>query len=332
MGVVFPWSTGSSYASAGVSIAEGDRAVELIKARIGAATRPEVIGSIGGFAGLFDGRFSSMSEPILVSGTDGVGTKSVIAQTLDRHDTIGIDAVAMVVDDIVCEGAEPLFVLDYIACGLVIPERVADIVAGVARGCELAGAALLGGETAEHPGMMAEDEYDLATFAVGVVDASKRLGAHRVVEGDVIYGLASSGLHANGYSLVRKLILDHDLDLGARFDDADPRTLGDALLEPCTIYAPQVLALARAGSIHAAAHVTGGGLQANVARVIPEHLVAEIDWSAWQRPPLFTYLQTVGAIPEEEMRRVFNCGIGMAVVAPSDPATQARARRIGVIR
>lgn len=320
---------GSTYEAAGVSIAEGDRAVELIKQRIGKATRPEVLGGIGGFAGLFDGRFANLENPVLVSGTDGVGTKLQIAQTLDRHDTIGIDAVAMVVDDIVCEGAEPLFLLDYISCGRVVPERIADIVGGIARGCEIAGAALLGGETAEHPGVMDDDEYDIATFAVGVVDASERLGAHRVVEGDVIIGLPSSGLHANGYSLVRKLILDRDLDLNAPYSDEDARTLGETLLEPCAIYAPEVLEHARAGRLHAAAHITGGGLEANLMRVIPEGLSIDIDWSTWSRPPIFRYLREIGEVPEDELRRVFNCGIGMCLVAPADQAPDGL--RIGTV-
>lgn len=312
--------SGATYEASGVSIEEGDRAVDLIKGRIGGATRPEVLGGLGGFAGLFDARFKDFEEPVLVSGTDGVGTKTVIAQTLDRHDTIGIDAVAMVVDDIVCEGAEPLFVLDYISCGKVVAERIADIVGGVAQGCEMSGAALLGGETAAHPGLMAEDEYDLATFAVGVVDASKRLGAHKVQEGDSIIGLPSSGLHANGFSLVRKLILDHDLDLFDKYSDQDTRSLGEALLEPCAIYALEVLKYARAGTVNAAAHITGGGLVANTMRVIPEGLDIEIDWTAWERPAIFNYLQEVGNVPEEEMRKVFNLGIGMTLVGAPDSA------------
>lgn len=311
---------GSTYDEAGVSIEAGDRAVELIRRQMD-VTRPEVMGSLGGFAGLFDGRFSGYEHPVLVSGTDGVGTKSLIAQTLDRHDTIGIDAVAMVVDDIVCEGAEPLFVLDYIACGRVVPERIADIVGGVATGCRRSGAALLGGETAEHPGVMDDDEYDLAAFAVGVVDESKRIGAHLVREGDALIGLASSGLHANGFSLVRKLILDHDLDLRMPFSDDEPRALGETLLEPCRIYAPSVLAAVRAGGVHAAAHITGGGIVGNLPRVLPEGLGARVDRTAWTPQPIFEFLEQVGAIGDDEMWRVFNRGIGMILVA--DPASAA---------
>jgi phosphoribosylformylglycinamidine cyclo-ligase len=224
----------------------------------------------------------------------------------------------MVVDDIVCEGAEPLFVLDYLSCGKVVPERIADIVAGIAKGCEIAGAALLGGETAEHPGLMHDDEYDLATFAVGVVDQEKRLGAHLVKSGDAIIGLPSTGVHANGFSLVRKLILDHDLDLFAPYSSLDERTLGEALLEPCAIYSPAVLEAMRQGQLHAAAHITGGGLQANIDRVVPPTMRAVLDWDVWDRPPLFTYLGQVGEVSEHEMRRVFNLGIGMALIVPHD--------------
>ncbi|MFP5225403.1 MAG: phosphoribosylformylglycinamidine cyclo-ligase [Actinomycetota bacterium] len=315
----------STYEQAGVSIEAGDRAVELIKERIGAATRPEVRGDLGGFAGLFDGRFANLSKPILVSGTDGVGTKTLIAQTLDVHDTIGIDAVAMVVDDVVCEGAEPLFVLDYIAIGKVIPSKIADLVSGVAEGCRQAGAALLGGETAEHPGVMDIDEYDLATFCVGVVDEDSRLGAHRVREGDAIIGFASSGLHANGYSLVRKLILDHDLVLEDRFDEAEPRTLGEVLLTPCRIHSPAVLALARESLTHAAAHITGGGITGNLPRVLPEGLGASVDPSAWKREPIFGYLERLGQIEPDEAWRVFNRGLGMMLVVPSDRVDDALA-------
>lgn len=315
----------STYEQAGVSIEAGDRAVELIKQRVGRATRPEVRGDLGGFAGLFDGRFAEMERPILVSGTDGVGTKTLIAQTLDRHDTIGIDAVAMVVDDVVCEGAEPLFVLDYISIGKVIPEKVADIVGGVAEGCRQAGAALLGGETAEHPGVMDEDEYDLATFCVGVVDEAKRLGAHRVQEGDAIIGFASSGLHANGYSLVRKLILDHDLDLSAPFDEAELRTLGDVLLTPCRIHSPAVLALAKAGLVHAAAHITGGGITGNLPRVLPEGLGAAVDPTAWTPEPIFGFLERIGQIEPDEAWRVFNRGLGMMLALPAEHVDAALA-------
>ncbi len=309
----------TDYASSGVSLEANDEAVELISKRIAAAgaTRPEVLGQIGGFAAAFDGRFAGLAEPILVSATDGVGTKLKIAQTLGRHDTVGIDLVAMVVDDIVCSGAEPLFLLDYIAIGQNIPERTADIVEGIARGCAMAGAALIGGETAEHPGVMDPDDYDLAAFGVGVVDRSKMLGPERVVEGDVVIGLASSGLHANGYSLVRKLILDRDLDLSMAVPGCEA-TLGEELLTPCRIHAAAVLSAMHAGEVHAAAHITGGGIAGNMARALPEGLGARLRSQEWARQPIFDFLQRTGDIPEEEMRRVFNLGLGMVLFVPSD--------------
>ena len=304
------------YTRAGVDIRAGDDAVSLIKKHAAATLRPEVLEGIGGFAGLFSARFENIEDPILVSGTDGVGTKLLIAQTLGRHDTIGIDAVAMVVDDIVCNGAEPLFLLDYIACGKLVPERIAEIVSGIADGCRIAGCALLGGETAEHPGAMDPDAYDLATFGVGVIERARMLGAEHVRDGDVIVGLRSSGLHANGYSLVRKIILDRDLSLDLRPPGLEG-TLGDALLTPCRIHGPAVLAAARATEIHAAAHVTGGGIEANLARVLPEGLGATVHLGSWQRPPIFTYLGETGELSEIEMRKVFNLGLGMAIFLPS---------------
>jgi len=305
-----------AYTQAGVDIRAGDDAVSLIKKHAAATLRPEVLEGIGGFAGLFSARFENLEDPVLVSGTDGVGTKLLIAQTLGRHDTIGIDAVAMVVDDVVCNGAEPLFLLDYIACGKLVPERIAEIVSGIAEGCRIAGCALLGGATAEHPGAMDPDAYDLATFGVGVVERARMLGAERVRDGDVIVGLRSSGLHANGYSLVRKIILDRDLSLDVRPPDVEG-TLGDALLTPCRIHAPAVLAAARATEIHAAAHVTGGGIEANLARVLPQGLGATLHLGSWQRPPIFTYLGETGGLREIEMRKVFNLGLGMAIFLPS---------------
>jgi len=305
-----------AYTQAGVDIRAGDDAVSLIKKHAAATLRPEVLEGIGGFAGLFSARFENLEDPVLVSATDGVGTKLLIAQTLGRHDTIGIDAVAMVVDDVVCNGAEPLFLLDYIACGKLVPERIAEIVSGIAEGCRIAACALLGGETAEHPGAMDPDAYDLATFGVGVVERARMLGAERVRDGDVIVGLRSSGLHANGYSLVRKIILDRDLSLDLRPPGLE-ETLGDALLTPCRIHAPAVLAAARATEIHAAAHVTGGGIEANLARVLPQGLGATLHLGSWQRPPIFTYLGETGGLSEIEMRKVFNLGLGMAIFLPS---------------
>jgi phosphoribosylformylglycinamidine cyclo-ligase len=311
------------YRTSGVDIEAGDDAVSLIKKLAGTTYRPEVLESIGGFAGAFSGKFPNLKDPVLVSGTDGVGTKLLIAQTLGRHDTIGIDAVAMVVDDIVCNGAEPLFLLDYIACGKLVPERIAEIVSGVAEGCRIAGCALLGGETAEHPGAMDPDAYDIATFAVGVVDRGAMLGPERVREGDVIIGLRSSGLHSNGYSLVRKIILDRDLSLDARVPGTEG-TLGDELLRPCRIHAPAVLAAARATELHAAAHVTGGGIEGNLARVLPEGLGATVRLATWQRPEIFTYLGKTGGLSEIEMRKVFNLGLGMAIFLPSGSVDVAR--------
>ena len=306
----------SAYSKAGVDIQAGDDAVALIKESARATMRPEVVEGIGGFAGAFSAAFEGLIDPVLVSGTDGVGTKLLIAQTLGRHETIGIDAVAMVVDDIVCTGAEPLFLLDYIACGKLVPERIAEIVSGIADGCRIAGCSLLGGETAEHPGAMDPDAYDLATFAVGVVERARMLGPDRVREGDVIVGLQSSGLHSNGYSLVRKIILDRDLSLDVRPDGLGA-TLGDALLTPCRIHAPAVLAAARATEIHAAAHVTGGGIEGNLNRALPEGLGAVVHLGTWQRLPIFTYLGETGRLTEIEMRKVFNLGLGMAIFLPS---------------
>ncbi len=306
----------NAYTEAGVDIQAGDAAVSLIKKFAQTTTRPEVLEGIGGFAGAFSAAFEGMADPVLVSGTDGVGTKLLIAQTLGKHDTIGIDAVAMVVDDIVCSGAEPLFLLDYIACGKLVPERIAEIVSGIAEGCRIAGCSLLGGETAEHPGAMDPDAYDLATFAVGVAERARMLGSARVRDGDVIVGLGSSGLHANGYSLVRKIVLDRDLSLDAR-SPALGETLGEALLTPCRIHAPAVLAAARATEIHAAAHVTGGGIEGNLSRVLPPGFGAAVHVGTWQRPPIFTYLGETGGISENEMRKVFNLGLGMAIFLPS---------------
>lgn len=332
---------GSTYAGAGVSLDANDRSVELIAKAIAdvGATRPEVLGGIGGFAAGFRGSFTSLADPILISATDGVGTKLSIAQTLGRHDTVGIDLVAMVADDIVCAGAEPLFLLDYLSCGQNNPERTAEIVGRIARGCVIAGMALIGGETAEHPGVMDPDEYDLAAFGVGVVDRSAMIGPEQVRDGDVVIGFASSGLHSNGYSLVRTIILDADLTLDMPVDGA--RSLGDELLEPCRIYAPSVLACIAVGGVRAAAHITGGGLASNLARALPDGLGARLDATAWDRHPIFSFIQRSGGIDDDEMRRVFNDGIGMALVVDPDAEQTVlaaaitageRALRIGVVR
>jgi phosphoribosylformylglycinamidine cyclo-ligase len=305
-----------AYRRAGVDVRTGAKAVELIRELAAGAARPELAEGVGGFAGLFrigEGRY-------LAAATDGVGTKLEIARATGRLDTVGIDLVAMCADDVVCTGAEPLFFLDYLAVGRVEPERVRSIVAGVAEGCRRAGCALLGGETAEHPGVMAEDAFDLAGFCVGVVDEDALLRPHRVVEGDAIVGLASSGLHANGYTLVRRALLD---DAGFGLDDVLPRigrSLGDELLEPTVIYAPLVRSLGRDGLVHAAAHVTGGGLEENLDRVLPQDLAAEIDWGTWPVPAVIEVIGELPGITEQDLRATFNLGVGMALVVPPERA------------
>jgi phosphoribosylformylglycinamidine cyclo-ligase len=315
-------ASGATYAAAGVDIEAGDRAVELIKARL-TSTRPEVVGGLGGFAGLF--RLDAASDPngrMLATSTDGVGTKVAIAQAMDRHDTIGIDLVGMVVDDIVVCGAEPLFMTDYIACGRVVPERIADIVAGIDAGCALAGCALIGGETAEHPGLLEPDAYDVAGAATGIVTADRLLGPDRVRAGDVVIAMRSSGLHSNGYSLARhvlltvaRLPLDSSADLG--------QPLGEVLLTPTRIYAQDCLALAAAVEVHALCHVTGGGLTANLARVLPAGLTAVIDRTSWTPDPIFDLIADRGRVSPEEMERTFNLGVGMVAVVPAGAAPAA---------
>lgn len=304
------------YSDAGVDTEAGERAVALMRQRVEAATRPEVLSSLGGFAGLFDATaLRGYRRPLLATSTDGVGTKIAVARAVDKHDTIGLDLVAMVVDDLVVCGAEPLFMTDYIATGKVVPERIAAIVAGVADGCVQAGCALLGGETAEHPGVMDPDDYDLAGAGTAVVEADELLGADRVVAGDVVVAMASSGLHSNGYSLARRVLLDqwsvsdHVADFG--------RTLGEEMLEPTRIYAQDCLALARAGGVHAFSHVTGGGLAANLARVLPDHLHADVDRSTWSVPPVFRVVGALG-VERGELERTFNMGIGMFAVVAVD--------------
>lgn len=309
--------TGPSYAAAGVDIEAGDRAVELFKPHAKRATRPEVRGSIGGFAGLF--ALGKYKEPLLASGSDGVGTKLVIAQAMDKHDTIGIDLVAMCVDDLVVCGAEPLFLQDYIAIGKVVPEKVADIVAGIAEGCVQAGAALLGGETAEHPGVMGENDYDVSATAVGVVEADELLGPEKVRDGDIIIGMGSSGLHSNGYSLARHVLLEKaGLELDGHIEELG-RSLSEELLEPTRIYALDCLALINECTTRTFCHVTGGGLVGNMERVIPEGLVAEMHRSTWSPGQIFRTIQTIGNVSREEMEKTFNMGVGMvAIVAPED--------------
>jgi len=322
----------ASYSAAGVDIEAGDRAVELMKAWVAKASRPEVVGGIGGFAGLFDASaLTSYRRPLLATSTDGVGTKVAIAAAADRHDTIGHDLVGMVVDDLVVCGAEPLFMTDYIACGKVVPERIASIVKGIAEGCVLAGCALVGGETAEHPGLLGADEYDVAGAATGVVEADALLGPDRVRAGDVLVAMASSGLHSNGYSLVRHVLLS-PAGAGWSLDREVPelgRPLVDELLEPTRIYARDCLALIDGADVHAFSHVTGGGLAANLARVLPSHLSADLDRGSWTPQPVFGVVQQVGGITEAELERTLNRGVGMVAVVPAESADAAVALLAG---
>ncbi|GAB2664780.1 phosphoribosylformylglycinamidine cyclo-ligase [Prescottella soli] len=309
---------GASYAAAGVDIEAGDRAVELFAPLAKKASRPEVMGGLGGFAGLFSLK-GDYKEPLLAASTDGVGTKLAVAQAMDKHDTVGLDLVAMVVDDLVVCGAEPLFLQDYIAVGRVVPERVAEIVGGIAEGCIQAGCALLGGETAEHPGVMADGDYDLSATGVGVVEADQVLGPDRVRPGDVVIGMGASGLHSNGYSLARKVLLEIDrMSLTGHVDEFG-RTLGEELLEPTKIYAKDCLALAAETDVRTFCHVTGGGLANNLARVMPKGLVAELDRGTWSPAPIFTMIAQRGRVERAEMEQTFNMGVGMvAIVAPED--------------
>ena len=314
-----------SYARAGVDIAAGERAVDLIRAAVARTAGPEVVGGIGGFAGLFDAsRLTRYRRPLLASATDGVGTKVLIARQLGVYDTIGIDLVAMVVDDLVVCGAEPLFLTDYLVCGQVQPERVAAIVGGVARGCVLAGCALIGGETAEHPGHFDPDDFDLAGAATGVVEADRLLGPDRVRPGDVVIAMASAGLHSNGFSLARRVIggVGGALDLDAVPPELG-RPLGEELLTPTRVYARDCLALAEGCDVHAFAHVTGGGLASNLARVLPQHADALLDRATWRPQPVFGLLAERGGITGEEMERVFNMGVGMVAVVGAHDAGAA---------
>lgn len=308
----------SAYAAAGVDIAAGERAVELMKRHTARTKRPEQRADASGFAGLFQLDPSKYRAPVLTTSTDGVGTKVMLAQALGRHDTIGIDLVAMVVDDLVVVGAEPLFITDYIACGSVDPERVAEIVGGIAEGCVRAGCALVGGETAEHPGMLAPHEYDLAGAATGIVEADAILGPDRVRPGDALVAMASSGPHSNGYSLVRHVVDTTDLTLESELPEL-AESLGQALLTPTRIYAQDCLALAAATDVHAFAHITGGGLAANLTRSLPEGLGARVDRNTWRPQRVFDVLAAHGDITTEDMESTFNMGVGMvAVVAAED--------------
>jgi phosphoribosylformylglycinamidine cyclo-ligase len=314
-----------TYAGAGVDVEAGDRAVELMKASVGRAQRPEVLGGLGGFAGMFDASvLARMTRPILATSTDGVGTKVAVAQAMDKHDTIGFDLVGMVVDDIVVCGAEPLFMTDYIATGKVEPERIAAIVSGIAAGCLRAGVALIGGETAEHPGLLEPGEYDCAGAATGVVEHADILGPHRVLAGDVVVALASSGLHSNGYSLVRKVFASAGWALDRQVPEFG-RTLGEELLEPTRVYARDLLALIRTEGIdiHALSHITGGGLAANLARVLPQGAYARVDRSTWAPPAVFDVVRELGRVPSPDLERTLNMGIGFVAVLPAGQADLA---------
>ncbi|MFJ8578976.1 phosphoribosylformylglycinamidine cyclo-ligase [Micromonospora sp. NPDC093277] len=335
-----PWSAGTSrtarkravsYADAGVSIEAGDRAVELLKSKVKQTRRPEVMGDLGGFAGLFRLDTQKYKNPILASSTDGVGTKLVIAQQLDIHDTVGIDLVAMVVDDLVACGAEPLFLLDYIATGEVVPDKVAEIGAGIADGCRYAGCALLGGETAEHPGVLRPDEYDISATGVGVVEESEILTSERVEVGDVVIAMRSSGLHSNGYSLVRHVLLGAGrMRLDVVIDDfGRQRTLGEELLTPTKIYAQDCLKLIAEAEVRALAHVTGGGIPGNLVRILPEHVDAVVNRSTWRPQPIFDLIQSKGRIEDPEMEATFNMGVGMFAIVSAEDADRALATLTG---
>ena len=317
-------SESASYRAAGVDITAGYKAVELMKKHVQRTNTPGVLGGLGGFGGLFQPDLTGMAEPVLVSGTDGVGTKLKIAFLMDKHDTVGIDCVAMCVNDVICSGAQPLFFLDYIACGKNVPERIADIVSGVAEGCVQSGAALIGGETAEMPGFYGEDEYDLAGFAVGIVDRAKILDNSSMRPGDAVIAIPSSGVHSNGFSLVRRVF---DLEHGAlerRYDELCS-TLGETLLTPTRIYVKPALAMIKAARVRALSHITGGGFYENVPRSIPEGLCARIEKAKLRTPPIFEILAREGKIPERDMYNTFNMGVGMCAVVAAEDADAALA-------
>ena len=316
-------SHSAAYAAAGVDIEAGYKGVELMKQHVARTRIPGVVSGIGGFGGLFAPDLAGMKEPVLVSGTDGVGTKLRLAQLLDRHDTIGIDCVAMCVNDIVCCGARPLFFLDYIAIGKNEPEKVASIVSGVAEGCVRSGCALVGGETAEHPGVMSPDDYDLAGFAVGLVDKAKMIDNTRMKAGDVILALPSSGLHSNGFSLVRKVFDIEHADLSKPLDELDGKSLGEELLTPTRLYVKPVLAALQAARVYGVSHITGGGFYENIPRCLPQGLGARIDKSSLQIPPIFRLLQEKGGIPERDMFNTFNMGTGMVLVVDKEDVVKA---------
>ena len=313
-----------SYEKAGVNLEAGYEVVRRIKKHVASTSRLGVMGNIGAFGGMFDLSALKVKEPVLVSGTDGVGTKLKLAFEMDKHDTIGIDAVAMCVNDIICCGAKPIFFLDYIAIGKNEPEKVATLVSGVAEGCVQSGCALIGGETAEHPGTMSADDYDLAGFAVGIVDRAKIIDHDRMRPGDVVIALTSSGIHSNGYSLVRKVFNVEHADLGAYVDELGC-TLGEELLRPTKIYVKPVLAAMDVADVHGVSHITGGGFYENIPRCIPDGLCAKIDKSSLRTPPIFSMLQRMGSIPEHDMFNTYNMGVGMTMIIAKDDADKALA-------
>lgn len=314
----------TAYARAGVDIAAGDRAVELMKEHVAGTRRPEVLGGLGGFAGFFDAAtFKDYRHPVLATSTDGVGTKVDIARRMKVYDTIGFDLMGMLVDDLVVVGAEPLFVTDYISCGHVDPEVIASIVKGIAQACQKAGCALLGGETAEHPGLLAPDEFDVAGATTGVVERDEILGPERIAEGDALIAVASSGLHSNGYSLVRHVLLEQAGWTLDRHVDELGRTVGEELLEPTIVYAADLLALAHHSEVNAMCHVTGSGLANNLTRVMPSHLTATIERSTWSPAPIFRIVQKVGAVSQSDIEETLNMGVGMVIALPDDQVPEA---------
>ena len=317
-------SHSASYAAAGVDVTAGYEAVKRIKPMVESTYIPGVMGTLGGFGGMFAPDMAGMKKPVLVSGTDGVGTKLRLAMLLNKHDTIGIDCVAMCVNDIICGGASPLFFLDYIACGRNDPARIAEIVAGIAEGCRQSECALVGGETAEHPGVMPDDDYDVAGFSVGIVDEEKIIDGKKLAQGDALIGLGSTGVHSNGFSLVRKVLDVEHADLTSPVAELGGKSLGETLLTPTRIYVKAIKALLKAGvDIHAISHITGGGFYENVPRMMTEGLTAQIKLDSFPRLPIFDLIQKKGDIPQRDMYNTFNMGIGMLLALPASQAQQA---------
>ncbi len=317
-------SHSESYAAAGVDVTAGYESVERIKPMVESTYIPGVLGTLGGFGGMFAPDMAGMKKPVLVSGTDGVGTKLRLAQLMNKHDTIGIDCVAMCVNDIICGGAAPLFFLDYIACGKNDPVRIAEIVTGITEGCRQSECALVGGETAEHPGLMPDEDYDVAGFSVGIVDEEKIIDGKHLAQGDVLIGLASTGVHSNGFSLVRKVFDVEHADLTSPMEELGGKSLGETLLTPTRIYVKAIKALLKAGvDIHAISHITGGGFYENVPRMMTEGLTAQIKLDSFPRLPIFDLIEKKGGIPERDMYNTFNMGIGMILALPAQQAAQA---------